>query len=314
MPEKISVDEYMSKRKHFVHDGKVFKSVVNEKGYDAERRSARFVMTTETSDLVGDVIKQDGIKLDNFLKNPISLAFHDHTAPIGNWKDVQVVTSGRPKRTEGTLELHKQGTTAATDEIANLLAVSGLKAVSIGFLPEEVDFIRNADGAWTGGFLIPDSILLECSVVSVPCNPQALLKGAGGDMRLTAETLEFIADTYCEEKAGGLFLRKDFTDLLTEIRGNRKTVTTPDQTISTLKVELDLDEAERQAEGFVEKWSKRIADMFKAPEPEIEEKAEPVVEEPVEPEPPALVSGSRQKAVVASARIKQSLRERGLLT
>jgi hypothetical protein len=55
--------------------------------------------------------------------------------------------------------------------------------------------------------------------------------------------------------------------------------------------------------------------MFKAPdEPEIETKTEPVVEEPAEPEPPALVAGSRQKAVVASARIKQSLRERGLLT
>lgn len=327
MPEKISVDEFLSKRKDFVNDkGALVKGVVMDKGYDAENRTGHFVVSTEEADRMRDVVSQDGLDITEFLQNPVALAFHRHTAPVGVWENVEKKLNGRPKRTEADFKAHPAGTTAASDEIANLLSVGGLKACSIGFAVREIDYIRDDKGVWNGGFFIAASELLEVSICAVPANPSALLKAADGDTRLFAEALEYILDTYCEKTAGGIVVRKDFADAYMAMKTPKTTVAplqtkvfdTEDGPITvTVKtaLELDTEEAERQAESFLEKWSKRFGDMFKAPEPPvIETKAEPIVEDESEPEAPALVSGSRQKAVVASARMKQSLRERGLLT
>ncbi len=257
--EKVSIDEFLDKRKHFVSDnGAVFKGVVSERSYSAETRSGRFVMSSEAPDRMNDIVRQLGIDLSNFTANPVALAYHDNRSPIGNWKDVEVVSNGRPPRTEGTMELHAPGTTAAIDEVANLLAAGGLKAVSIGFKPKDVIMIRDEDGKWNGGFDIPESDLLECSVVTIPAQPQALMKDAGGNMPLLAEALEYIADNYCEERDSGLFLRKDYTDLLKEIRGNKTTSTMITQT----KIDADFQEFEKRADGIMDKFRKGFESMF----------------------------------------------------
>lgn len=402
MTKRPSIDEIVAKRKTSADaDGKLYKAVilddVEAKGYNSEARSQRFIMSTESVDLYGDIVRQDGIKTDNFERNPVALAFHMHTAPIGWWKDVSKV-NGRPKRTEGVLTLHASGTTDAVDEIERLLAANAIKACSIGFMPLEAEWILDDEGRNTWGLDFKESSLLECSVCSVPANPDALAKAAGGDMRLAAELFERFLDTYCEKTAGGIVVRKDFADAYMAMKAPKTTVTASAKkdgdAVSTLRVELDLEEAERQAEGFVEKWSKKFADLFKSPEekaldqvakdianlplnliverppiklvdkegddlptligewpaksrisvPLVEGKDMPLADDDgvitirtmksfaeyrivaekdgafdvdlirsYDP-PPALVSGSRQKAVVASARIKQSLRERGLLT
>lgn len=323
MTKRVSLDEIVSKRRaSAADDGKLFKAVildepVEKAGYNPDTRSQRFIMSTETTDLYGDIVRQDGIKTDNFERNPVALAYHRHNAPIGWWKDVTKV-NGRPKRTEGTITLHAAGTTDAVDEIDRLLSVNAIKACSIGFMPLEAEWILDDQGRNTWGLDFKESSLLEGSICSVPANPDALAKAAGGDMRLAAEMFERFLDTYCEKTAGGIVVRKDFADAYMAMKAPKTVVEAPkadEPIVSSLRVELDLEEAERQAEGFIEKWSKRFGEMFKAPEPPVvEEKTEPVVDEVTEPEAPTVVAGSRQKAVVASARMKQSLRERGLLT
>lgn len=399
MPEKISIDEFLSKRKEFVTDGgALIKGAVMEKGFDAESRTGHFVVSTEEADRMRDVVSQDGLDITEFLKNPVALAFHRHTSPIGVWENVEKKLSGRPKRTEADFKAHPEGTTAASDEVANLLSVGGLKACSIGFAVREIDYIRDDKGVWNGGFFISASELLEVSICAVPANPSALLKAADGNTRLFAEALEYILDTYCEKTAGGIVVRKDFETAYLAMKAP-KTTATPLQTkvfdtdggpiTVTVKtaLELDTEEAERQAESFLEKWSKKFGDLFRIPADsatlletkryDLHERyreatftkdaegnvrvagkwpelfaivkdaldldemfsrdgkvvtircADSIAECNIDHEdehflfvsltrsydpPPTIVAGSRQKAVVASARMKQSLRERGLLT
>lgn len=266
MTKRPSIDEIIARRKSSADDdGKLYKAVVLDeteaKGYDPDRRAQRFVMSSETVDLYGDIVRQDGIKLDNFMKNPVGLAYHNQRAPIGWWGDVKVVR-GRPKRTEGVLTLHPAGTTEAVDEVDRLLAASAIRACSIGFKALEADWIYDEEGRNTYGLDFIESLLLECSVCAIPAQPDALAKAAGGDMRLAAELFERVLDTYCEQKSGGLFVKKEFADAYFEIK-TPKTVVEAPKSDHSITVTLDLEEAERQAESFVAKWSKKFGDLFK---------------------------------------------------
>jgi hypothetical protein len=125
----------------------------------------KFTMSTSSVDRVGDRVMPSW-NLDQFKLNPIALAFHDHTKIVGFWKDIGVVGT----ELVGTLELAKKGTSALVDEIRSLVDQGILKAVSIGFSSGKVkenDF---------GGFDLYDNLLLECSLVAVPANYEAVKK------------------------------------------------------------------------------------------------------------------------------------------
>lgn len=345
MTKRLSIDEFLAARKDYIDDnGVLYKGIVNEKGYDPEKRTARFVMSSEASDRMADVVKQDGIDFKNFLKNPIALAYHRHDAPIGSWKNVEVVNSGRPKRTEGDLVMLDEGVTERADEISRLLAAGGLKAVSIGFIPKEVDWIRDENGVWTGGFYIPDSELLECSVVSIPAQPAALMKHADGNAPLVAEALEYILDTYCEKTSGGLFVRKDFEQAYTEFKSNKTVHPTPkeieDAGKAAMSVALDVDtKATEEKLGKVETMLDRILNKFAKlagfdgdagtaglepeeatgiatekssdqPEDEGDDQIDPVEDEPAVP---VLIEGSLEKAKQKSKRLRARLQAQGAL-
>lgn len=323
MTKRVSLDEIVAKRRASADDsGKLFKAVILDgpeaKGYDPDKRAQRFIMSSETVDRYGDIVRQDGLDFTDFLRNPVALAYHDHRAPIGWWSNIAKV-NGRPKRHEGDIGLHPSGTTNAVDEIGRLMAADAIKACSIGFMPLEAEWILDEEGRNTWGLDFTAASMLECSVCSVPANPDALAKAAKGDMRLAAEIFERFLDTYCEMTAGGIVVRKDFEDAYLAMKAPKTTVQTPkeddlDRRIQ-IALDLNLEEAERQAEGFVAKWTKRIGEMFTPPV--IEKQADPAVEandDPVTVEvEPAIVAGSRAKAIVARERVKQSLREKGLI-
>lgn len=259
---KASLDEIISKRRASTDDdGKVFKAIIlpdaeTKAGYDPDKRSQRFVMSSESVDRYGDIVRQDGITIEDFMRNPVALAYHDHRAPIGWWKDL-VKIAGRPKRTEGNLEMHAAGTTAAVDEIDRLLAAKAIKACSIGFMPLDAEWILDEEGRNTWGLDFKASTLIECSVCSVPANPDALAKAAGGDMRLAAEMFERFLDTYCEKTAGGIVVRKDFADAYIAMKTPKTTVVVPpvddvEKTVDleTLTIAIDTTEAETKLGGL----------------------------------------------------------------
>ena len=133
------------------------------KEYDEAERTITMCGSTETADRVGDVVKMAGVDLENYKKNPIILFNHDYDKPIGKALDVQVIDS----------KLIFKIQFADTDfgrEIYYLLKNGYMNASSIGFIGKEYepnDF---------GGLTFTKIELLELSIVSVPCNPSAIVQ------------------------------------------------------------------------------------------------------------------------------------------
>lgn len=111
-----------------------------------------------TPDRGGDVIPatawEDG--MDNFLKNPIMLAYHDHKKPIGKMVDHKIDTNGLWIRAS---------ISAAAGEVYKLIKSGVLTTFSVGFLVKDAKYDSGLDL-----FIIKALELLEISVVSVPMN------------------------------------------------------------------------------------------------------------------------------------------------
>ncbi|MEL6575032.1 MAG: HK97 family phage prohead protease, partial [Pseudomonadota bacterium] len=126
------------------------------------------MLSDETVDRDGDIIRAAGWQLESFLKNAPLLAFHDPRQPIGSWEDVRVEGT----RLIGRAKFAAAGTVPLADQLFSLYADGHLKAVSVGFeiieaIPLIVDDVRR-------GFEILKAGLLEASLVTIPSNPNAL--------------------------------------------------------------------------------------------------------------------------------------------
>mgnify|MGYP005608864005 FL=1 len=138
---------------------------------EAPSAGRRAVMSTARMDRVGDVIDQAGWVLEEFAANPVMLHEHDPSRPVGVWKDVRVEAgelSGEPV-------WHPPEINAAADVLRKLYEGGWLKGISVGFRVLEAEPMP--DGR---GWLIRKALLLECSLVAIPANADALLKAAPG--------------------------------------------------------------------------------------------------------------------------------------
>lgn len=110
------------------------------------------------TDRSGDVITQDAWNkgLENYLKNPIVLAHHEHDEPIGRVVDHRVDSRGL---------WVKARISAAAEDTFNLIKDGILTTFSVGFMIKDAMY-----DAVTDLFVIKELELLEISVVSVPCN------------------------------------------------------------------------------------------------------------------------------------------------
>lgn len=134
---------------------------------------------TTKQDRSGDVIVTDAWLnggIANYMKNPIILAYHDHTQPIGTAEEVSVDSNG--------LKISAKISPAAED-VYTLIKEGVLKAFSVGFYIKDAEY----DSA-TDIFIIKDVELLEISVVSVPCNQDSLFE-MSKDFKSDGEILEF---------------------------------------------------------------------------------------------------------------------------
>lgn len=166
--------------------GKVeYKTVASDK-----TKGLDFVLSDATPDRYDDIILTAGWKLDNFEKNPIALFAHSGSFPIGSWKNVRVEENAL----RGTLVLAKEGTSARIDEIRQLVDAGILKAVSVGFTPISYEE-RKGD---TYGLVYTEQELVECSLVSVPANPNALLLAK--QLNISTETQELVFNKRVNKK------------------------------------------------------------------------------------------------------------------
>ena len=156
-----------------------------------------FVLSDETRDRQGDIIKASAWDLDDFEKNPVALLGHDHEKVIGRWKNVRVIG----KRLIGTLELAKEGTSELIDTTRKLVQQKILKAVSVGFLPLEGKPLDEKDKF--AGYEFTKATLHEVSLVAVPANPQALSLVKSFSSEEVAKQLLFVESDSQPEPAHG---------------------------------------------------------------------------------------------------------------
>jgi HK97 family phage prohead protease/HK97 family phage major capsid protein len=141
-----------------------------------------FILSDETPDRLDDIIMSDGWDFKDFKRNPIALFGHRSDFPIGTWKNIRVES----KSLRANLEMAPEGTSPRIDEIRRLVDAGILKAVSVGFKPIETKRREGTD--W--GSIYTKSELVECSVVAVPANPNAL--AVAKSLNISPETIGMI--------------------------------------------------------------------------------------------------------------------------
>jgi hypothetical protein len=132
-----------------------------------------FIISSEITDLAGDVVTVDGIDCANFLKNPAVLNAHDSsTLPIA--ASSSPVVSG--KTMTAIARFPEIGVSSAADQVAAAIRGKLVRGASIGFIPVRWSFTK--DAARPFGVDFHEIRLLEWSVCGIPCNPACLLLGA----------------------------------------------------------------------------------------------------------------------------------------
>jgi HK97 family phage prohead protease/HK97 family phage major capsid protein len=119
---------------------------------------ASTIDTDRQGDIVPSTVWKSGVQ--NYLKNPVILAYHDHSEPIGRMVD---------HRIDGKGLWIKARISAAAGEVFNLIKDGVLTAFSIGFRIADAEY-----NAATELFVVKELELHEISVVSVPANQNTL--------------------------------------------------------------------------------------------------------------------------------------------
>jgi phage head maturation protease len=238
--KRVSADEAFSTMKEKRPDvvrgdtssATVAKAAMAPASWNQAQRSARFIMTTQQVDRYGDIVVTAGGDLTEFLRNPVGLLFHQsRTWPVAQWANVEVKSSTRPARMEGDFVLLPEGgPIKEVDEAAWMIENGGIRACSIGFIPDwdDIDLIMDDDEKWVTGYKFNKWELTECSVCAVPANAGALVKSAHGDTNLAKELLEDVLDNWVKTPEGLILSKADFEE-------RHKEVSTPKTTFFVSK-------------------------------------------------------------------------------
>lgn len=141
---------------------------------DAKQGRIHAVVSTETPDRDGDIIRVAGWDLDNFLKHPVLLSSHNYQtlrSQIGEWESMDV----KGKRLEGIARYYIG---AGNDEAdwGFHLAEMGKAAYSVGFKPDmsQAKELGDDSGSFSRPMEFNKQELLEVSHVTIPANADAL--------------------------------------------------------------------------------------------------------------------------------------------
>lgn len=132
-------------------------------------RQVRVIVSTADVDRAGDIIEPSGIDFAAYRKNPVVLYQHDHDEPIARCAEIGVVNG----RVEALVQFPDAGASEDSDKVYNLIKAGVLNAVSIGFIP--VEYIPMDPKEPWGPRKYVSCECIEFSIVSVPCNSNALI-------------------------------------------------------------------------------------------------------------------------------------------
>lgn len=141
-------------------------SILNVKAVDAEKREITGTATTPTPDRMGDIVEPLGVQF----KNPMPLLWqHRSSEPVGTVEFKRPTKDGidfvaRMPFVEEVGKLKDR-----IDEAWQSVKLGLVKAVSIGFAPIEMSFLKD------GGIHFIESEVLELSLVTIPANAEATI-------------------------------------------------------------------------------------------------------------------------------------------
>lgn len=143
------------------------------KTLDAKAGRVHAIVSTERKDRAGDIIRQDGWNLDDFLKHPALLVNHDYRSvrsQVGEWEEMKV----KEKALHGVARYYVGEGNENADWAFNL-ASKGRAAFSVGFIPDmDKAVLQEGGDEWFGPWEFNGQELLEVSQVTIPANPEAL--------------------------------------------------------------------------------------------------------------------------------------------
>ena len=129
-----------------------------------------FVMSDGSVDRMGDVIEPSGWDLTAIKSDPVVLFNHDRGQVVGSWKDIRV----KDGKLIGRINWTKSKEWPMGNYIRDLVREGILRTVSVGFKPHEKRPLTKDASPEYGPFRFTKQSLLECSLVSVPANANAL--------------------------------------------------------------------------------------------------------------------------------------------
>lgn len=146
---------------------------VDIKSVDENEAVIEAVFSTADIDRHGEKVSQEGWQLKDFKKNPVILWGHDHSKPaIGKATKIGFDEKGN---LAGKIQFAvKENPFANT--VYQLFANGFMKAFSVGYICEEIDFDKKDTP------IHKINTLLEISAVNVPANALALAKQKGIDI------------------------------------------------------------------------------------------------------------------------------------
>jgi HK97 family phage prohead protease len=175
---------------------------------DGEDRTLVVKISTSTPDRSRDIVRAEGVQLDNYVKNPVVAFGHNYSGlSIGKTVEIQKVTEGIIAKVEFT----PKGVYPLADQLYEMYKGGFMNAWSIGFIPKK--WVDKEDG----GRDFEEWELLEYSAVLVPDNPEALtlLRSKGVDIEPLEKAMsevkeeEEIKETEKEEKAEEVIKEKE---------------------------------------------------------------------------------------------------------
>src|SRR6266576_403971 len=194
-----------------------------------------FVMSDNSVDRMGDVIDPAGWDLSSFKQggkfNPIALFNHDKNQVVGSWADVQV----KGNQLIGRFEPAAPGTSEIADSVRKLVEQDILRAVSVGFEPNEREPLD--EKAKYGPWRYTRQTTLECSIVSVPANANAV--AIAKQLNLSPEIISVAFGEQAEMRRGNMFTIGKHAVMNKSTEGHRTMTMTPSQRIEHTQQELN---------------------------------------------------------------------------
>ena len=140
----------------------------------------------------GWVVEPAGLKTANFLKSAAICFNHDYEHPVATPVSAALIDNG--DKLEISIKWPPPGTSPKSDEVRSLVKAGVIRAVSIGFMPLEMEPLDPKE-PW-GGQRVMSADLLETSFVAVPADTGAVVTQRSPEGSMTQRASES-ADWKC---------------------------------------------------------------------------------------------------------------------